>query len=261
LLTLAALALAAGVVRAQPRLASLRGIVMEDSTNRPLAGAVVSIPRLSKQVVTDSAGAFLLPGIPLGNEILMVRRIGYGSVTTQLHFARAETVDVDVALISTAQRLPGVTVKGEATSPKLREFDRRRAEGFGHFITDSMMKNMRNRLLSEVVNMIPGQQIYRSNNSTAAWVSSSRGVQSVAGTFVLDQSDVRRGAPNNQCYAAVFLDGVPVFTGRRGQLLFDINSVPTSQISGIEYYGGAGSLPPEFNKGGNTCGALVIWTK
>ena len=120
---------------------------------------------------------------------------------------------------------------------------------------------MTNRLLSEVVNMIPGPQIYRSNVSTAAWVSTARGAQSLAGTLVLDQSDVRRGAPNNQCYAAVFLDGVPVFTGRRGQLLFDINTIPTAQIAGIEYYGGAGSLPPEFNVGGNTCGALVIWTK
>jgi hypothetical protein len=170
-------------------------------------------------------------------------------------------VDVDFMLISTAQRLPGVTVNGEATKPKLSEFERRRAMGFGHFVTDSMLANQRNRLLSEVVNTIPGQQIYRSNTSTAAWVSSARGAQSIMGTFKLDPSDVRRGAPNNQCYAAVFLDGVPVFVGRRGQLLFDINSVPTNSISGIEYYGGSGSLPPEFNVGSNTCGALVIWTK
>ena len=72
---------------------------------------------------------------------------------------------------------------------------------------------------------------------------------------------MNRGAPNNQCYAAVFLDGTPVFTGRRGELLFDVNSIPTSQISGIEYYGGSGTVPAEFNVGGNTCGALVIWTK
>jgi len=214
-----------------------------------------------KHVVTDSAGGFILPGVPLGNEIIIVRRIGFASLTTQLHFATGDTVDVDFVLLPTAQRLAEVKVKGQVSRFKLAEFDRRRAEGFGHFFTDSQLTKMTNRLLSEVVNMIPGPQIYRSNNSTAAWVSTARGAQSVGGTFVLDQSDVRRGAPNNQCYAAVFLDGVPVFTGRRGQLLFDINTIPTAQIAGIEYYGGAGSLPPEFNIGGNTCGVLVIWTK
>jgi hypothetical protein len=199
--------------------------------------------------------------VPLGDDIIIVRRLGFAELTTQLHFAAGDTVDVDFVLLPTGQRLPDVKVNGRASRFNLAEFDRRRAEGFGHFFTDSQLVKMTNRLLSEVVNMIPGPQIYRSNNSTAAWVSTARGAQSIAGTFVLDQSDVRRGAPNNQCYAAVFLDGVPVFTGRPGQLLFDINSVPTAQIAGIEYYGGAGSLPPEFNRGGNTCGALVIWTK
>jgi hypothetical protein len=248
-------------IRAQTRLATLRGTVVADSTNFPLGAAEVAIPRLLKHVVTDSAGGFILPGVPLGNEVVIVRRIGFASLTTQLHFAAGDTVDVDFVLLPTAQRLAAVNVKGQSSRGKLTDFDRRRAEGFGHFVTDSQLANMQNRLTSEVVSMIPGQQIYRSNVSQAAWVSTARGAQSIGGTFVLDQSDVRRGAPNNQCYAAVFLDGIPVFTGRRGQLLFDINSIPTAQIAGIEYYGGAGSLPPEFNVGGNTCGALVIWTK
>ncbi|MFI5231718.1 MAG: TonB-dependent receptor [Gemmatimonadales bacterium] len=256
-----ALGIPGGGARAQQRLATLRGTVVADSTNFPLGAAEVAIPRLLKHVVTDSAGNFILGGVPLGNEIIIVRRIGFASLTTQLHFAAGDTVDVDFVLLPTAQRLAEVKVKGKTTRGKLADFDRRRAEGFGHFFTDSQLVKMTNRLLSEVVNTIPGPQIYRSNTSTAAWVSTARGTQSLAGAFVLDQSDVRRGAPNNQCYAAVFLDGVPVFTGRRGQLLFDINTIPTAQIAGIEYYGGAGSLPPEFNVGGNTCGALVIWTK
>jgi len=258
-----ALALAApyGGAAAQSRLAALRGNVLADSSNRPLSGAEVSIPRLGKTAVTDSLGGFLIPGIELGREVVMVKRIGFTSITSQLQFSKAETVDVDFLMLPTAQRLAQVEVKGKPREAKLMEFDRRRAEGFGHFITLDQLVNQQNRLLSEVINTIPGQQIYRSNNSTAAWVASARGQQSVLGTFKVDRSDISRGAPNNQCYAAVFLDGTPVFTGRRGELLFDINSVPTSQIAGIEYYGGAGSQPAQFNVGGNTCGALIIWTK
>lgn len=250
-----------GGAAAQTRLASLRGNVLADSSNIPLSGAEVAIPRLGKSTVSDSLGAFILRGIELGNEIVIVRRIGFQSVTTQFKFAKAEIVEVDFLMLPTVQRLAKVDIKGQPRPAKLLDFDRRRAEGLGHFFTEADLLNQQNRLLSEVINKFPGQQIYRSNNSTAAWVASARGAQSIMGSFKVSTSDVNRGAPNNQCYAAVFLDGTPVFTGRRGELLFDVNSIPTSQIAGIEYYGGSGSLPVEFNTGGNTCGALVIWTK
>jgi hypothetical protein len=256
-----ALVVPGGVAAAQSRFASLRGNVLADSSNLPLRGAQVSIPRLGKTASTDSLGGFLLVGIEAGQEIVMVRRIGFKSVASQLRFAAGDTLEVDILMLPTVQRLAEVQVKGKSRPAKFSDFDRRRAEGFGHFITEEQLANQQNRLLSEVVNTFPGQQIYRSNNSTAAWVASARGQQSIMGTFKLDRSDVARGAPNNQCYAAVFLDGTSVFTGRRGELLFDINSVPTAQIAGIEYYGGSSSMPPEFNVGGNTCGVLVIWTK
>jgi hypothetical protein len=256
-----AMAATSSQAAAQARLATLRGSVLADSTNLPLRGAEVAIPRLGKTTVTDSVGEFVLHGIELGNEVVIVRRIGFKSVTTQLKFSRADTVDVDFLMLPTVQRLAEVQVKGQPRVSKLIDFDRRRAEGFGHFFTEEELLNQQNRLLSEVINKFPGQQIYRSNNSQAAWVASARGAQSILGSFKVSTSDVNRGAPNNQCYAAVFLDGTPVFTGRRGELLFDVNSIPTAQISGIEYYGGSGSTPVEFNVGGNTCGALVIWTK
>src|SRR5450432_1757601 len=79
---------------AQTRLASLRGNVLADSSNRPLSGAEVAIPRLGKTTVTDSLGAFILRGIELGNEIVIVRRIGFESVTSQLKFSKAEMVEV-----------------------------------------------------------------------------------------------------------------------------------------------------------------------
>lgn len=246
---------------AQTRLAAFRGNVLADSTNRPLRGAEVTIPRLGKSVFTDSLGGFLLTGIEAGSEIVMVKRIGFASVTTQVRFSAGDTLEADILMVSNAQHLAEVKVKGKATPRRLSEFERRRGEGFGHFVTEEQLANSQSRLLSEIINSIPGPQIYRSNNSTAAWVATARGAQSVGGTFQVDSKDVARGAPNNSCYAAVFLDGVPVFTGRSGQQLFDINSVPVSEIAGIEYYGGAASIPTEFNVGGNTCGVLVIWTK
>jgi len=112
-----------------------------------------------------------------------------------------------------------------------------------------------------VINTIPGPQIFRSNSSSAAWIGSARGQQSIVSTFQVDQLDMSQGAPNGQCYAAVYLDGVPVFTAQRGQALFDVNSISTASVRAIEYYAGAGTMPPEFNGSRNACGAVVIWTK
>jgi len=63
------------------------------------------------------------------------------------------------------------------------------------------------------------------------------------------------------CYTAVFLDGNPIFTGRTGQMLFDLNTLDPKIIAGIEVYGGNSTLPPQFQRGGNSCGALLIWTR
>lgn len=246
---------------AQQRLGAFHGFVLTDSSEHPLRGAEVAIPRLRMSVLTDSLGGFRLAGIGAGREVVIVHRIGFVTVTTQLTFTAGDTLETDFLMVPNAQPLAGVRVNAKNIPRRFAEFERRRSAGFGHFITQEELAKMENRLVSEVLSTLPGPHIYRSNSSTAAWVASSRGQQSISGSFQVDQFDRSRGAPGNQCYAAVFLDGNPVFTAQRGQQLFDINTIPTAQIAGIEYYGGGGTVPPEFNGSRNTCGTLVIWTK
>jgi hypothetical protein len=262
---LAALTVALAVVsadaRAQQKLAVLKGNVLTDSSELPIRGAEISVPRLRLTTTTALDGTFRLSGVAPGREIVMVKRIGFMPITTTLNFAPGDSIDTDFLLVPSAQSLPSVQVKGKAFDRKFAEYERRKAEGFGHFLDTEQLDKMQARQMAEVLNTIPGPQIYRSNVSSAAWIASARGQQSISNTFQVDQMDIGRGAPNGQCYAAVFLDGTPVFTAQRGQPLFDINSVPTASVRAIEYYAGAGTMPPEFNGSRNTCGAVVIWTK
>ena len=257
----AATAAAPAEARAQQKLAVLKGTVLTDSSELPIRGAEISVPRLRLTTMSALDGTFRLAGVTPGREIVMVKRLGFSPVTTTLNFAPGDSIDTDFLLLSTVHTLPSVKVKGRALDRKLAEYERRKAAGFGHFLDSEQLEKMQARQLSEVINTIPGPQIFRSNSSSAAWIASARGQQSIASTFQVDQMDMSQGAPNGQCYAAVYLDGVPVFTAQRGQPLFDVNSISTASVRAIEYYAGAGTMPPEFNGSRNACGAVVIWTK
>ena len=153
-----------------------------------------------------------------------------------------------------------MVIRTTALSPKMLGFDDRRRMGFGNFIGPDELAKMQNRTLSDMMRLVPGPSIHRSSNSGMAWVANGRGSTSTGG-YTVDRSDRMRGAPVSQCYSTVYLDGAAVFSALPGELLFDINSVPTDVVAGIEFYGGASAIPPQVPAKRNTCGVLVIWTK
>ena len=167
---------------AQPKLAVLKGIVLTDSSELPIRGADISVPRLRLTTTSALDGSFRLAGVAPGREIVMVKRIGFMPVTTTLNFAPGDSIDTDFILVPSVQTLPGVRVKGRAFDRKFAEYERRKAEGFGRFLDTEQLDKMQARLLAEVLTTIPGPQIYRSNVSSAAWIASSRGQQSINDT-------------------------------------------------------------------------------
>ncbi|HEY6900327.1 MAG TPA: carboxypeptidase-like regulatory domain-containing protein, partial [Puia sp.] len=54
---------------------TIRGIITDRVSERPLAGVSVSIPELNIGTTTDSLGRYTLPAVPIGR-----RQITYGSV-------------------------------------------------------------------------------------------------------------------------------------------------------------------------------------
>ena len=115
--------------------------------------------------------------------------------------------------------------------------------------------------MSEVIARLPGPRIMRGWGNYG-WIASSVGSGAIQRRFALSPMDIARGADPKQCYAAVMLDGNIIYSGRSGEMLFDVNSLGTSTVAGIEYYRDAASTPSKFNvRGGETCGLVVIWTK
>jgi hypothetical protein len=244
-----ALCCAAGAHAQRP--AVLRGSVLKDANDAPIAGAEVAIPRLGIGVASDSAGNFRLSAIVPGQQIVWVRKLGFAPISAVLTFAAGDTLERDFAMAVVAQALPGVSVTAPPpVPPKLSQFEERRKAAFGHFITQDQLEKNEDRLVSEVLVAVPGLRIVQAG-ARGAYVGSAR-----------DPGKMTAARKPVPCFSAVVLDGAFVYQGiDPREPLWDINSIQTNQIAGIEYYAGGATMPAQYNGTRSTCGLVVIWTK
>ncbi|HTE46016.1 MAG TPA: carboxypeptidase regulatory-like domain-containing protein, partial [Gemmatimonadaceae bacterium] len=242
------------------RAAVFAGSVLVDSTERAIAGAEVSLPRLTKTVMTDERGVFRLEDVPEGEQRVVVRRVGYGPLDTTITFVANQMVNRRVFLSRIAM-LDSVVVTERLSNLILRDFEENRRVGLGHFFTRADLEKMSGRPLAQVLAQIPGSRVARGKGSYA-WMASSRGFRSMTGRDIpqLDGSDAAKGA-RPACYAQVYLDNAMVYRRADGEPLFNINSLSPDQIEAIEYYASPGQTPAKYTKLGSTCGVLVIWTR
>ena len=223
----------------------------------------MALPALNLRTTSDSSGHFLITGIPAGNYAVTVRHIRFSPISSLLSFGAQDTVDTDMLLTVAQTVLPTVAVAGErAPTGKLAAFEERRRNGFGHFLTADDLRKNENGRLAETLARLPGNKVL-TGNSQAAWLYGGRGVQSrsSSSTPAVDPVDKAKGAKPGYCYSAVVLDGIFVYQGNPGETLFDLNSIPLSEIAGVESYAGGATMPAMYNGTRSTCGLIVIWTK
>ena len=218
------------------RLGAISGVV-KDSLGNLLPNVEVTAIKLARSVRTDSAGEFILSGLPNGGTDIGFRRLAYEAVILLIQVPAEDTTEVEVTLGVAAQRLTGVVV--QAHPEHLRElyaFETRRKQGVGHFITRNQIEKRNPMLLSDMMRMIPGIILIGADNGRTA----------------LRFSRVAR----NNCPPQFYIDGIQV-TG------FSIDDMPPQDVEGIELYAGSAGLPPEYNRIHSTsiCGSVIIWTR
>jgi hypothetical protein len=223
--------------------AILAGNVLSDSTERPIAGAEISIPALRVAVRSDSAGGFVIPGIAAGRQVVTVRAVGYAELTTTLVFGAGERIETDLLLRPVAQSLAKVEVTAAPPSgdnPRIAEFEERRKLGHGRFVTQEVLEKAEGRKLTDVlIGRIPGLQRIRCQNGRMC-LSSGRGVI--------------RYVPG-PCPIRIVFDGIPDASP------LPLEDMDPSMIAAVEFYTPA-TLPPRFNfDGNNPCGTLLLWSR
>jgi len=237
---------------AQPAAGQLvRGRVLDDKTDRPLATATVTLMDVDGKAVstyhTDSTGWFIFRAPRRAEYRMRAQMLGYTSATSpKVRIGPADSLDVELRLLVDAVLLAPLTVTASARPwhelmkpPGVWAFYERKAHmerlGLGDFVTREMIDAYMGGTVSTILGTMPG--VTTTNGS----VTFRRAI----------------GAGNGECMPAIFLNGAPV---NLADLTLD-QFIDLPSLEGIEVYRGPSQLPAEYSGSSSQCGAVALWTR
>ncbi len=217
----------------------VRGEVV-DNAGAPIDNVAIEFPQLGLRAATDGRGRYVIPLVTEGRQLVTVRRLGYTPHDTTL----VVTAGIMHDLRHVLERVTTLAeVNTTASRAWAREFDEHRRIGLGQFLTRDELAKRESQRLGDIMSMMRGAKLMRSGQ-TASYLATSR-PRSMRG----------------ECFAHVWLDGMPMYLGRPGEPLYNINELLVMQIEAIEYYEGPAETPAKYNNLNANCGVLVVHTK
>ena len=251
--------------------------VADAQTGAPLAGAEVVLPDRKIVTRTDSLGQARVPNVPLGEHRVRVRMLGYTPGDVQLKFA-GDTTGAVFRLERSVQALAEIDVTAAAVPRGLKEFEQRRRQGLGRFLTEADLVPEANKDFAVVASArFPGLTMRTDENGQVhlagtrsscggnanSTASATRGVDRIGGKPGLKpELGNREGFDNSvsgscetekPCLIQVYLDDMNL-----GET--DAGLVRTWDLSGAEYYSG-NTVPARYRKSGSACGVMLLWSK
>ena len=185
---------------------------------------------------SDDNGEFTLSRVPTGPVWLVARRIGFRPDSVAVTIGPDAVASATVRLERIAVELATVRVLGRRDlTGNLAGFYRRMDFGNGRFFTAAELDRRNTTRLTDVLRMVPGLRI-----ETRGFTNSVR----------------MRGS---RCAPLVWLDNQPLYAGE-----IDLDSFDARSFDGVEVYGGASSVPVEFQgnqRMSSACGTIVLWSK
>jgi hypothetical protein len=244
----AALSLAAPARSQQPATApadsaaELSGRVFSATTGDVVRGAQILVEGTGRGALSDSAGRFRIAGLPAGDRIIEVRRIGFASARGKIHLKGGASVDATFVLEDTVVEVQGirVTVRRDLASAfgdKLERvgYFRRKLRGLGVFLDPARVRErvQESRETSDLLRNLPGVSVSRT---------------------ILGHSDVRLSRGESSCSPVLYVDGKQ----SPGLQMDDLNR---EDVLAIEVYRGASETPLAYSMQKSGCGVILIWTK
>jgi hypothetical protein len=214
----------------------LVGTVLDRQNGEPITAArVVLLARGSSELAaagaSDATGDFVLSPVAPGTYAVRVELLGYTTVHDSVTLADGEDEVLTIYMASEAIDLEPLVVRvPRTTAYYLRDFESRRANGSGTFITRSQIERRRAAQTSELLQSLAGVRVMY-------------GRQGEASLFV-------RGT----CRPQVFVDGAAIHQS----VSIDMAVLP-QDIEGVEVYSNA-AIPAQYATQG-ACAAILVWTR
>ena len=262
-LSLAGLSL---VLQAQPsrpavgnRLGSIDGVV-SDSNAVALAGATVSLFGSAVHVETGPNGRFRIVELPAAPYIVIVRRLGYRSLSSVVDVQRGDTVRLGFVLERAPTVLDTVQVTARYLSPRLQEFENRRKLGEGQFLNADEIYRRSAVTAGDLIRTFRGVSLqeFPGGGGTYQYF-----LVSLRGGLVMPTPPqpgmnglMNGGGQAAKCFINIFVDDVAMPPP------LDVDKLPPPpQIAAIEFYSGPATVPMVYRGFDSSCGAILIWTK
>jgi hypothetical protein len=221
---------------------SIRGRLLDQSTERPIPGATISLitepnAQLVASTKTGGDGTLAITAPSPGVYRLFAELPGYrASVTPAMELPAGLTVDFTWRIRADTNRLAPIVVVETNKRPSGSQNDfleriKRRA-AFGHLITRDQIERQHPFRVTDLLRTVPGLEV-------------------VPAAF----GDILRSVDG--CTPLVYLDGIrfPLM----GESIDAI--VNPNDLEAIEVYPHAASVPAEFSALGSACGVIALWTR
>jgi TonB family protein len=211
---------------------------VRDALGAPIIEAHVGVDGMASTTLTDSLGRFRISGVPVGAAIVRARRLGFTPASASLIVPTSGLDGVAVRLTALPTVLTPVPVRarGADFSGRLAGYyDRLSRGGHGQFITRERIDRENARMLTQLLERVPG-------------VSSTR--------IRAGGRSVRLRGRN--CWPLVWIDGTPMPAGE-----VDLDAFPPNSLHGIEIYLGSTGAPMKYThvRDMSSCGTILLWSR
>ncbi len=129
---------------------SIAGRVIEEGSLRPLSSVQVFIEGSGIGTFTNASGDFVLLNVPVGEQTVVARLVGYREASETVTVAAGETLTLDVALNVTAVQMDEIVVTGTGVATEKRKL--------GHTIATLNTAELENAPISDFSQLIAGRE-------------------------------------------------------------------------------------------------------
>jgi hypothetical protein len=214
--------------------------VTDAQSGAPLADAQVTLSDLNVSARTDWSGEARIPNVAPGQHKFEIRHPGYEPLDVDL-LVQGDSTGPVFRLAKAGTALEPVKVTGDPSTSYLADFEKRRQQGRGRYLTAADLEQKKNRSLVTVLASAFGGLM-----STPDAARPGHNILMTRGTKPrLTNVDVH-------CGIDIYLDN--------SQYLDDLEALHPSDLAGVEYYP-IESAPGEYRKLSDNCGVLILWSK